>query len=312
MFTLKKRDKPAGDKGLGAPLSSTVSAGSPSPPPGGAAGASLTHSATDRHDEDEPMPDDATVDQMFEEAMEDMALRPAVRDAMRAFDKRKRWTIVQQNRKEHPIEDPNQWAEELEKRYMVADTYIQLRPVINASNKNWIGEFVQAGGLKNLMNAGRQLHFQHNDSGALLLPCLSCLNAFMNNEVGIEFLINDEQAIKDMTLWFDSKNVHVKTMVMKLLSVLAFMGYTKSILEAFTNLQAANGARLKPVVDFLREEHNVESRVCWFSHFLLILKLFFFRKLQWCSSMRPSIILMDWKKELALERSTLTWGLLMF
>eukprot|EP00475_Leptophrys_vorax_P028324 TRINITY_DN4091_c0_g1_i1.p1 TRINITY_DN4091_c0_g1~~TRINITY_DN4091_c0_g1_i1.p1 ORF type:complete len:986 (-),score=315.85 TRINITY_DN4091_c0_g1_i1:34-2922(-) len=190
--------------------------------------------------------------------MDDMALRSAVREAMRTFDKRKRWTIVQQNRKEHPIDDPRQWAEELEKRFNVADTYIQLRPVINASHKAWITEFVQADGLKNLMNAGRRL--LHENDGSLLMPCLSCLNAFMNNEVGIEFVIQDETAIKDMTLWFDSKNVQAKTMVLKLLSVMSFMGYTKSIVEAFNNITQGDKPRMQPLVDFLRDQMNVECR----------------------------------------------------
>jgi hypothetical protein len=192
---------------------------------------------------------------------------PAVRDAMRAFDREKKWTIVQQNKKEQKIEDPHQWAEEIEKKYDSANTFLQLRPVINSSHKQWMADFVNAGGLKNLLVAGRNLHLHHSENNDILLPCLSCLNAFMNNEVGIEFLTKDEQAIKDMAIWFESKNVQVKTMVLKLLSVLAFMGQSKNILEAFKNVQhdAADAVnRFYSVVHFLKQEKDSDSRVIIF------------------------------------------------
>jgi hypothetical protein len=188
---------------------------------------------------------------------------PVVRDAMRMFDREKKWTIIQQNKKEQKIEDPHQWAEEIEKKYNVPNTFLQLRPVINASHKQWMSDFVNSGGLKNLMVAGRNLHLQNSENGDSLLPCLNCLNALMNNDIGLEFALKDDEAIKDMAIWFESKNVQVKTMVLRLLSVLAFMGKTKDILEAFRNVQhedAESVNRLYSIVHFLKQEKDIECR----------------------------------------------------
>eukprot|EP00475_Leptophrys_vorax_P031154 TRINITY_DN47114_c0_g1_i1.p1 TRINITY_DN47114_c0_g1~~TRINITY_DN47114_c0_g1_i1.p1 ORF type:complete len:1003 (-),score=309.79 TRINITY_DN47114_c0_g1_i1:101-3109(-) len=210
---------------------------------------------------EEPMPDDETIERQFEAVLEDMALRQPVKEAMRMFDKKKKWTVILQNKQKHPVESPQGWAEALEKRYLVGETYKQLRPVINANNKQWISEFVQAGGLRFLLQAGKSLHFEHDDRGEILMPCLGCLNAFMNNEVGIDFIVADDEAVTDMTLWFDSKNVNVRTMVLKLLSVIALIGRSNVILEAFnqlSHLSVLQRPRMYPVVEFLKEERDPE------------------------------------------------------
>jgi hypothetical protein len=211
---------------------------------------------------EEPMPDDETIEAQFEAVLEDMALRAPVKEAMRMFDKKKKWTVILQNRQKHPVESPKDWAEALEKRYLVGETYKQLRPVINSNNKQWISEFVQAGGLRFLLQAGKTLHFEHDDRGEILLPCLGCLNAFMNNEVGIDYIVADDEAVRDMTLWFDSKNVNVRTMVLKLLSVIALIGRSNVILESLNTLKQLSvlqRPRLHPIVQFLREEKDPET-----------------------------------------------------
>lgn len=210
------------------------------------------------------IPDEATVNAMFEEVLEDMAIKSQVRDAMRMFDTQKKWTIIQQNRQKSQEESPEHWAQLLLNDYTKSDTFIQLRPVINASSKQWINDFVNHGGLKNLMKAGKQLHFELHDRGEVLLPCLGCLNAFMNNEVGIELITMDQEVMEDMAIWFDSPNVQVKTMVLKLLSVICLMGYNKEIINAFSklkNIVMNKQARLFPVIDFLKKEKDIEIRV---------------------------------------------------
>jgi hypothetical protein len=49
------------------------------------------------------IPNDEILDQMFEQMMEDMAFTPAVKDVMRSFDRRKKWTVICQNQYQNKI-----------------------------------------------------------------------------------------------------------------------------------------------------------------------------------------------------------------
>lgn len=214
-----------------------------------------------------PRPNDpATVESMFESMMDDMGFNAAVKATMRTFDLEKKWLVIIQNKRneathdeDEAAEDAKNWSKRLldEKQYTSKELFRQLRPVFNSSNRSWIEQFVQYGGLSNLLKAGSSLLYDHNDlSGDILYPCLMCIDSLMNNESGIDAFLENDEAVLHITTWFACEAPEIQNLLLKLLTVAALLGYHQNILEGFENYRNLANSRhtqLFPVVKALND-----------------------------------------------------------
>lgn len=203
-----------------------------------------------------------------------MALKQPVKDAMRMFDSKKKWTIICQNRQKNPEENSKNWAEKLDpdsstNSYKNAATYLELRPIINASSKQWIESFLNEGGVSNLLASGAKLR-EDSQYEEVLLASLNCLNSIMNNEIGIDYVLNNEDSILKLTQWFNCNNGKVQSAILRLLSVVAVLGNVKVILEGFNQQKESVRPRMSEVVKSLKEGKDVDTKVP-FSHFIVII-----------------------------------------
>ena len=114
------------------------------------------------------------------------------------------------------------WANSLDHDPPTQDMYLHLRPVINANGRKWMLEFVEAQGLRKMLESGIKAHFDFKDDNASL-SCMQCLEGFMNNKAGLQFVLEDPQAIQDIAMFFHVPSIEVKSIVLKLLTVLAWM-----------------------------------------------------------------------------------------
>jgi hypothetical protein len=164
------------------------------------------------------------------------------------------------------VEKPSRVIELLEQEKENLEFYLQLRPLLNSSNREWIADFINQDGLRKLIKTAIYLHFETRDSGERLIACLSCVGDMMNRDIAIDALIEDQEAVEELVLLFDSPNEVVRLTVLKQLSVLAVLGLTSFIVAGFMKLKQvtlSKSPRLFPVIYFFAYTKDVEIRVCF-------------------------------------------------
>lgn len=170
---------------------------------------------------------------------------------------------------------PAYWADTLNRDPPAQEVFLQLRPVINAHGRKWMQEFVEAQGLRKMLEAGTKAHFELKNEQTVL-SCMQCLEGFMNNKVGLEFVMEDPQAIQDIAMFFNVNSIEVKGIVLKLLTVLTWIGDSSGIegpvVRAFDNCRSivsTNDNRFAPLVDSLRTMKDPVFRVISTSSLLI-------------------------------------------
>lgn len=137
----------------------------------------------------------AEVNTLFESFLVEMAFKPAVADQMRKLPLEKKWDLLQQSSsKSTSAEKPaSYWASTLDQDpptqvcltmyeagfyyiviMMFQEIFLTLRPVINSNGRKWIQEFVEAQGLRKMMQCAYKSHFTYKND-AVLLAAIQCI-----------------------------------------------------------------------------------------------------------------------------------------
>ncbi|XXQ35067.1 FH2 domain-containing protein [Plasmodiophora brassicae] len=241
----------------------TVSTSEPlSPEPGGPH--SLESEDSMKAPVKRPMPAPDEVNTLFESFLVEMAFKPAVADQMRKLPLEKKWDLLQQSSsKSTSAEKPaSYWASTLDQDPPTQEIFLTLRPVINSNGRKWIQEFVEAQGLRKMMQCAYKSHFTYKND-AVLLAAIQCIKGFMSNQVGMEYFLNDHDATQEIALLFDADSIDVKRIVLQLLAVLAWLsdnaGADSPVVQAFSHYRSVitgNDNRFFPLVNCLRCVHH--------------------------------------------------------
>ncbi|XP_076129169.1 inverted formin-2-like isoform X2 [Alosa pseudoharengus] len=101
--------------------------------------------------------------------------------------------------------------------------YSGLRRRLEASDRGWMLQFLELGGLDLLMEALERLSGRGcaRIADALLqLTCVGCVRAIMNSGAGINFIVEAEEYVRTLSRALDTSNTMVKMQVFELLAAL--------------------------------------------------------------------------------------------
>ncbi|XP_063079275.1 inverted formin-2-like isoform X2 [Engraulis encrasicolus] len=101
--------------------------------------------------------------------------------------------------------------------------YSGLRRRLESSDRTWMLQFLELGGLDLLMEAVERLSGRGcaRIADALLqLTCVGCVRAIMNSHAGINFIVEAEGYVRTLTQALDTSNTMVKMQVAELLAAL--------------------------------------------------------------------------------------------
>ncbi|CAE1234297.1 unnamed protein product [Acanthosepion pharaonis] len=144
------------------------------------------------------------------------------------------------------------------------DSFYSLKTQIESANEQWVIEFLEHGGLINLLDSlcGMTSHGPSNFSDALLqFDCLSCIRALLCFEVGIAYLAQLENGVNQLVSALNTVHSMTKKEVFEILAVLCVFnsqGYY-SVLQALQHYkkEAAQTHRFSILITELKQADTV-------------------------------------------------------
>jgi hypothetical protein len=99
-----------------------------------------------------------------------------------------------------------------------------LKPRLVSCSDEWIGSFLDQGGLELLFecltNLGEK-RFANFSNAIDQLTCIGCIKAVMNSKVGLEHIVESQSYVRTLAEAVDTRNVMVKMQVFDLLAALS-------------------------------------------------------------------------------------------
>ncbi|KAL2082736.1 hypothetical protein ACEWY4_022554 [Coilia grayii] len=146
--------------------------------------------------------------------------------------------------------------------------YSGLRRRLEASNRDWMLQFLELGGLDLLMEAVERLSGRGcaRIADALLqLTCVGCVRAIMNSATGINFIVEAEGYVRTLTQALDTSNTMVKMQVAELLAALTIFSPKgrELALDALQNYKNVKSQqyRFSVIINELQATDNVPYMV---------------------------------------------------
>ncbi|XP_031437161.1 inverted formin-2-like isoform X2 [Clupea harengus] len=150
--------------------------------------------------------------------------------------------------------------------------YSGLRRRLDASDRDWMLQFLELGGLDLLMEALERLSGRGcaRIADALLqLTCVGCVRSIMNSAAGINFIVEEEGYVRTLSQALDTSNTMVKMQVFELLAALIMFspkGHDLALdaLQHYKNVKSQQ-YRFSVIMNELHATDNVPYQVALLS-----------------------------------------------
>jgi len=237
-----------------------------------------------------PMPSEAEVNKAYDELMEKLGLGKDFKHptavqtkSMAQVSVENKWAMVCQYKlsevqKQGKIEDtPNFWTSKL-KAEVSFSLLKDLRIVLGAAPLDWLQQFINAGGLSNLLDIlGKVEHELHrrtmtdekikkeDEQVQMQYECVRCLQVLLNNKAGLSGAISTESGIKKMCLCLDMPEEYAVKIV-KLLTLVCVMhdGHRKVVegLVHYRNVKKEK-SRFGVLVSILDKATTMDAKISY-------------------------------------------------
>jgi len=238
-----------------------------------------------------PMPSAEEVNKAYNDLMEKLGLGKDFKHptavqtkAMSDVSVENKWAMVCQYKlsevqKQGKIEDtPNFWTSKL-KAEITYQILRDLRIVLGASPLDWLQQFINAGGLSDLLDIlGKVEHEIHrrtmnedkirkeDEQVQMQYECVRCLQVLLNNKPGLTGAINSDSGIKKMCLCLDMPEEYCVKIV-KLLTLVCVMppdGHRKVVegLVHYKNVKKEK-SRFGVLVTILEKATTMDAKVSY-------------------------------------------------
>jgi len=195
-------------------------------------------------------PDSSTINQMFEEFMEERQFKPNVRAQMRLLDIGQKWSIIQQAQQDAKKSrtEPSYWIDVLSGKLskpVSKESVENFNQQLKSVTKSWISEFLSRGGYISLFDLvyhdAEGTSSESNDRTALevRLAALRSITLLLETEVGLDSMLSLPELFPPLIAAL--VNTPQPAIRLELLSVISFIcsaeyerGHT-NVVEALTS-----------------------------------------------------------------------------
>eukprot|EP00126_Sphaerothecum_destruens_P003636 Sdes_comp17403_c0_seq1m6617 len=198
------------------------------------------------------MPDisDEQLDQMFQKLLEEMDLSEDNRNKLLEFDRKRKWILIQANQANHErktseedsvdsllghLQQINNSNNEDDKIAALDKLAVALRTL----SMRWVISFIEYDGFSFLLHLLNSMT-KYEKNGSVHSHIIKCIKALMNNNCGLEIVIQHPEGINTISKSLVTTNCRTRTLVFEILGAVCLIpdGH-RQVLEGIRHLQAS-------------------------------------------------------------------------